>query len=143
MIDDRLPPTYLSADEVRAGIERLEQDMSGGQRILDCSATLKRLEGDSELFQDLLGFFYADAPQHVAGIRAAIRSGDAAALRRSAHALKGLVSNFNAWPTIERAAELEQLGTDGDLAEAAKVVPLLDQEFDRLRRALAEHFPSQ
>lgn len=135
-----LDPNYMSADEVHQGLDHLEQSFGPEQRIVDCRSALKRLEGDCELFQDLLGFYFSDAPKHVANIRAAVEAEDAEALRRAAHTLKGLVSNFDARTTMELAAALEDLGRDGNVAEARKRVPALEHQIDRLTAALAESF---
>jgi two-component system, sensor histidine kinase and response regulator len=67
---------------------------------------------------------------------AALEAGDAVALRRSAHALKGTISNFPAGPASALAARMERLGQEGDLDAARDGRAALEHEIDRLRAVL-------
>jgi two-component system, sensor histidine kinase and response regulator len=84
---------------------------------LDRKAILVRLQGDEELFRDLVNLFAADTPQLICEARHALACGDANTLQRAAHTIKGSVSNFGAEPAVEAAWRLEQLGQSGNLSE--------------------------
>ena len=69
-------------------------------------------------------------------IRTAIEAQDPNALKRAAHALKGTISNFPTGPARGAAATMEGIGFDGDLDAARQMLPLLEQEVERLRMVL-------
>ena len=56
---------------------------------LDYRAALQRFGGDEELFADVAGVFRADAPRLLGELRHAVAAGDAPAVQRTAHGLKG------------------------------------------------------
>ena len=106
--------------------------------VLDCRVTLDRLDGDLELFGDLLGFYFRDSPALLSEIERAIAAGDATAVRHWAHRLKGLICNFEARLAVHSAAELEQMGLSGQLAyaRAGAVFQRLQTEMEDLTTQL-------
>ena len=82
-------------------------DPASELRALDRSLALSRVGGDVELLQEIAQLFLEDAPNMLAAIDLALRSGDAHALERAAHSLKGSVSNFGAQCAYEAAFSLE------------------------------------
>lgn len=107
------------------------------QRIVfDREAALAAVEGDLELMEELVELFLTDAPGLIEEIRRSVGEGDAAALRQSAHTLKGAVSNFHGQATVEAAFRLEIMGRDGDLGEAERALERLVDEFDQLKAEL-------
>ena len=72
----------------------------------------------------------------MAEVRRARDAGDAAALGRAAHTLKGMISNFCS-PTAQASAfAVEQIGTEGDLSSAPEAVTALESHLDVLSAAL-------
>jgi HPt (histidine-containing phosphotransfer) domain-containing protein len=86
---------------------------------LDREAILARLQGDEELFRELVALFMSDTPSLLKEARKALASGDADTLQRTAHTIKGSVSNFGGGPAVEAAWLLEQIGRAGDLTGGA------------------------
>ena len=105
--------------------------------IFDQQATLARVQGDREVLQEVIQLFYAETPELLAAIRAAITRGDGQALQRAAHALKGTVRSFGAQAAGDAALRLEVMGRDGDLTQAALACTVLGQEVANLEQALA------
>jgi two-component system sensor histidine kinase/response regulator len=133
----RLSPEAL--DEV---VNRLEQQVdAGAERIVNCRSALDRLDNDAELFQDLLGFFFADSPQLLAAARASISQGNADVLHRSAHRLKGLLGNFDAVRAVEAATRLETMGREGTLGDAGEACDKLDREMQQVTTLLRAFCP--
>jgi PAS domain S-box-containing protein len=97
---------------------------------------LAGLGGDRALAGKLVEIFLEQSPGMLANVRAAIEAGDGEALRRAAHALRGMVSNFPLGPARGAAARMETIGFDSDLAAAHEALPLLEQEIARLRDLL-------
>jgi two-component system sensor histidine kinase/response regulator len=104
---------------------------------LDRRAALKQLGGDEELFAEIAGLFAADAPGLLDAVRAGVDAGDAGAVKRAAHTLKGSSGCVGGTHVAAAAARLEALGTAGDLTDAAASVETLSSELTRLLGALA------
>jgi two-component system, sensor histidine kinase and response regulator len=105
----------------------------------DRAVGLERLGGDEELFAEVVGVFLGDAPKLMAELRRAVTAGDAPAVQRAAHGLKGAAGYVGGAPTAVAAAELEKVGASGDLADAPQTLDRLTTEVDRLTAALAQH----
>ncbi|MCB1164309.1 response regulator [bacterium] len=105
--------------------------------VFDRAAALDRVAGDIELLIELAGMFMEDVPNMLAEIESAVRNGDSDGLRKSAHTLKGAVSNFSAQNAQDAAWALEQIGRSGDLSEAVGAYNLLRQEIERLQPLLS------
>jgi HPt (histidine-containing phosphotransfer) domain-containing protein len=110
-----------------------------GQAVaFDREAALAAVDGDLELMAELAELFLSDAPGLVEEIRCSVRQGDAQALRRSAHTLKGAASNFRAQATVQAALRLECMGRDQDLADAEQALERLLHELDYLNPQLTK-----
>lgn len=104
--------------------------------IINVSALMDRLEGDRDLLKELAGLYLEDEQSLIDQISAALKDGQADALRRSAHTLKGSVGNFCAPAAHASAAALEAAGRDGRLEEAPALFERLVTDLDRFRAAL-------
>jgi HPt (histidine-containing phosphotransfer) domain-containing protein len=91
---------------------------------------------DVDLFREMVGFFREDAPQYLAEIQAARKSGDFGAVKRAAHTLKGLVLNFGAVRATSAAMALELLAASA-LTEPAEQVNF-QAATEELEAAIAE-----
>jgi PAS domain S-box-containing protein len=106
----------------------------GGE--LDFDSAVTRVGGDMDLFREIAEVFLGDCPNQLARIASAIENGDADALRSSAHSLKGAVGNFGADAAWETALQLEEIGKEGRLEEAALVHDDLKRTVEQLVTAL-------
>jgi HPt (histidine-containing phosphotransfer) domain-containing protein len=95
-------------------------------RTFDEDELLERVDNDWEFLGETVHMLSADAPRLITEIRRATESGDAPAVARAAHALKGMISNFCSPATQASALELEQIGKAGDLAPAADALAALE-----------------
>lgn len=100
------------------------------------AAFLAGLGDDVELARRLVEIFVGQSKTLMDQVRAAIEAGDAEALRRAAHALKGTISNFPPGPARLVASRMETLGFDKDLVGARAALPELEREVQRLRELL-------
>lgn len=96
--------------------------------VIDHAALLEGVDGNRRLLHELVRLFLADCPQRLAKIKEAIRRGDAEALGRAAHALKGSVGNFAAKNAFAAAQRLEIMSRDGDLDTAGEACLTLESE---------------
>ncbi len=76
---------------------------------------LERFLGDRELLSSVAQTFVARVPVLLGELDVAVTRGDADAVQRTAHTLKGSAGNFGHGPSFAAAAELERLGRSGDL----------------------------
>jgi HPt (histidine-containing phosphotransfer) domain-containing protein len=70
-------------------------------------------------------------------IRQAVAAGDAAALRRAAHALKGSMLFLGAGRPSERARALETMATGGDLSRAGDALASLEEQMASVMTSLS------
>ena len=108
-----------------------------GAGAIDRRALLRRFAGDEVLLDEVVGVFLAERLQAMRAVREALDRGDGRALERSAHTLKGSIGNFTAGAAFEAALRLETLGRAGDLPGAEAAWPALQDEIERLSKALA------
>lgn len=97
--------------------------------------------GDEEFLTELLNDFLTQTPELIAQVEDAVGQGDADALGRAAHTLKGSARSVGADEFAAIAFELERAGKQGDLACAPEALQRLQaywqQLADYLRRRAA------
>lgn len=113
--------------------------MQERQEAVDFAAVLERLGGDRELLKELVALYFDDEDRLLNEMNQAMEAGDAGALGRSAHTLKGAVSNFCAEGAHAAAQALESAGREGRLDEARRLLAALRGELALVRADLARH----
>ena len=103
----------------------------------DYEAAFARAGGDSQLLAEIASMFLDQSTRMIDELQDALRAGDAQALVRASHAIKGSVGNFSAHPTMEVALRLEGHAQNGNFRAAGETFEALRWEIDRLRRALS------
>jgi len=111
-----------------------EADQADG--AIDHTALLAGVDGNRRVLRELVRLFLADCPRRLAEIKEAIRRGDAGALGRAAHALKGSVGNFAAKSAFAAAQRLEIMSRDIDLDNVGKACVTLESELALLSEEL-------
>jgi PAS domain S-box-containing protein len=111
-----------------------EADQADG--AIDHTALLAGFNGNRRVLRKLVRLFLADCPRRLAEIKEAIRRGDAGALGRAAHALKGSVGNFAAKNAFAAAQRLEIMSRDIDLDNVGKACVTLESELAPLSEEL-------
>lgn len=107
-------------------------------QVLDRAALLERVEGDPALLAEMVQLFSQDSLRLLAAIREGLERNDARAVERSAHTLKGALSNLAAPTATAAALRLEKMGREADLTAAKEGCSALEREIERLKPALAE-----
>lgn len=103
---------------------------------LDWSEALQAVGGDEELLRHVVSTILEETPRLVEAIRQAIQNRDLAALRLSAHTLKGSIRFFAGSRAYATAFEIERLGQMGNLDGAESLFPALQSELAQLAPAL-------
>ena len=107
----------------------------------DRIAALMELDQDgqgSRLLTRLAAAFLAGAPADLAGLRAAVERGDAAAVGGVAHHLKGAAATLGSGAVVDLCEDLELLAGADALGSAGDLLGRLEAELDRVRDALAD-----
>jgi two-component system, sensor histidine kinase and response regulator len=92
--------------------------------VCDLETALAHLDGDRELFSEMIALFLEEYPLSLAKMNQAIAANDPQSLTYSANALRGALSHFHATGAMALTLHLEQCGRKGDLSQ---VTPLLTQ----------------
>jgi two-component system, sensor histidine kinase and response regulator len=106
------------------------------QILLDRQVALTRVGGDLELLREIAALFLETYPEALHELHCAVDSGDAKALERSAHGLKGSVSNFGAAAAVEAAKNLEDLGRAHRMETVADGLRNLERALEALHPEL-------
>jgi two-component system, sensor histidine kinase and response regulator len=110
----------------------------GPEEPIDRVTLLERVEGDQQLLTEMIHRFQQDAPKLLAAMRDALRRGDMVVLERSAHSLKGAVSNLSAKAAAGAALRLERDAKYNDPKSAKVSFVEVEQTLNLLFPALAD-----
>ncbi|BCW97153.1 MAG: Hpt domain-containing protein [Fimbriimonadales bacterium] len=94
--------------------------------------------GDSEFIAEILDDFVSQTPELMEQIAIALAQGDAAAVGRAAHTLKGSARAVGADAFAAIAFELEQAGKQGNLTDAPEAMHRLQDYWQSLEAYLHE-----
>ena len=106
------------------------------QSLWDAAGTLKRLGGDANLLHEVVEIFVDQAPRQLQVLRLALEQGDAEAVERTAHSLKGELGYLGVSGVSQKARELEEMGGKRDLEKAAGTFMVFDQEISALLESM-------
>jgi two-component system, sensor histidine kinase and response regulator len=101
-------------------------------------AGLRGLQGEEEtdIVAELAGVFLNDARSGLDEVGEALLKGDAAAVERVAHKLKGGSGSMGARGMVGLCAQLEVAGASGDLSRRPALLQRIRHELERVDRAL-------
>jgi len=108
-----------------------------GKEIFDKKILLSRLDGDEEIFREIVQAFLEDTPLQMEKLKQALQEGNIVGVERQAHLLKGAAMNMGGKEMQTVAWEMEVVARDGDLSRARSLVEKLDPAFERLKGALS------
>src|SRR5205814_1158394 len=105
-------------------------------QTFDETELLERVDGDVAFLADTVQMLETDGRSLMAQVKASVTAGDTPAVGRTAHTLKGMISNFCA-PTVHGLVlEVEKAAKAGDRdtasAAAARLEPDLEALIDEL-----------
>jgi CheY-like chemotaxis protein/HPt (histidine-containing phosphotransfer) domain-containing protein len=103
-------------------------------KLFDRTALLQRLEGDTELLDEVLEIFLDDCPPMLEKIRRAAAGHDAKALLFPAHALKGAAANVCASRIHAAALKLELMAREDRVVDVEAQVAALEEEIGGFSR---------
>jgi two-component system sensor histidine kinase/response regulator len=109
-----------------------------GASVAISETLLARAGGSHEVLREIIGLFLEDSPKLLEDIRTALANGDAQAVYRAAHTLKGSAGNFDAHDTVAILQRLEARAREGNLESARTVFASLEVQAKVLLASLAQ-----
>ena len=100
---------------------------------MDFASALENLDGDRDLFDEVLSTFLSHAPQTIRELEQSIAETNLSTLQIAAHGLKGAASTICAESVRRLASELESLATPAALSDAEATLSALKHELTCLR----------
>ncbi|MCP4218423.1 MAG: Hpt domain-containing protein, partial [bacterium] len=101
---------------------------------LNKEEAIKRLAGDTELFEQFCGMFADEIPQLRSKFEETLLEGDFEKLRKQAHYLKGSAAMIGAEHVTHYAAALELSARDSkDIREVQRLYQLMAAQLDKLQ----------
>jgi two-component system, sensor histidine kinase and response regulator len=97
---------------------------------------LARIGGDEELLHEMCHIFLEESPKLLQKLQQAVGDGNAEAVMRAAHSLKGESSYLGASRTSVAARQLEEMGRNQDLSRASAALVVLEREMADLHHDL-------
>jgi len=100
--------------------------------IWDMAASLKHLDNDAELLQEMIDLFIEDSPNRLSDLESALAADDLEALADAAHAIKGMAGHFFAVRLTALAVDLEQSARQANAADFEQMVKAVKAAVDEL-----------
>ncbi|MDQ6801601.1 MAG: response regulator [Acidobacteriota bacterium] len=120
---------------------RLAAVLRGQSPEPDGDTILEAVGGNVKLLARVRDAFTSQSPRLIDAMRDAIAQRNADILYRSAHTLKGAISNFGMGEALDAAIQIERAGRDADFARASTLLPTLEAAVreleDRMSATLA------
>jgi HPt (histidine-containing phosphotransfer) domain-containing protein len=110
--------------------------------VWDEAATLKRVDGDVDLLEELKALFAIEAPKLLAALDYPDGTPKDAAISQAiavtAHTLKGMAGNFYAKPLVEVCMQVERKGrSDEGISYDDPLIQQMREELERVTQALS------
>lgn len=121
------PPESAAGPAAAAGAPPLRYEEAVGE-----------FGGNRPLLDQALGQFVQTVETQAGAVREALQRGDRETVRREAHRIRGGAANLTAYPLAAVAGRLEGLAAQGDPADALRTWDDFENEFQRLKRYLAD-----
>ena len=134
-----LPPHFVERGGAHDGEDTRPQALPDTrEKLLDQGAldNIRAVDEDGSVLAEVIQMFLDEAPQHLAGMRSALATGQGVALGNVAHALKSASLNVGAKALGELCRRLERQGKAGDLSDAGDVVAAIEAMMERVQPAL-------
>jgi PAS domain S-box-containing protein len=105
-------------------------------KYYDKKAILDRIDGDIDLFRQLIALFVQEVPNQIKQIKLAIKENNPERITLYAHTIKGSAYNIRAMELKQIAFDIERAGKSSDIHLAASKIQALEHTFDKLNDEL-------
>lgn len=101
--------------------------------LQDRDKALSRMNGNLEIYEEILKLLVATVPAKLAELKVAQRAADMETVERVAHSIKGGAASVGATQLQHSALALEEAATDQSGADVPRRMTRLLEDFERLR----------
>lgn len=112
--------------------------MGSATHVIDEGELMERIGGDTALLGRVLKLYRETAPTMFQELRNALAAGDAKAVWRNGHSLKGVMGNLSAGRATAIAHQIELAGSAQSLGAAESLVHALEDELRQVRSAMTD-----
>lgn len=106
--------------------------------IFDRMALKELLDGDEDLFKEIIEDFMNDLPLQIKLLKEALAENNEEMVRQKAHTIKGASASIRAWAINGLALNLENAAKKGDLTRVRALVEKLEDEVEYLFGILSD-----
>ncbi len=138
----------IRANELASAIELVVQETSyaqpqpaedgeppasgDGNGLFDLQVALESVDGDRDLLREVATAFIEECPRHQQELRAAWTAGDVKTVGRLGHLIRGACRTFGADTVRQKAQQIEELASTGQLSAPIEIVDDLDAALEAL-----------
>ena len=131
----------ITKPATQATLGAVIREMTGAMRSSDgvpgpVDGILDAVGGNVRLLARVRDAFAMQTPRLMAELHEAIAARDGEALFKTAHTLKGAISNFDVPSAIATTSQIERAGTTGDFARASELLPELEAAIRELQERI-------
>jgi len=112
--------------------ESLQKEDASKESPVDIKSAMARFDNDTEFFKTMLNEFLGYAPDQIKALEEAVKSGDADAVQKHAHSIKGAAGNLSADRVYSVAKNIEDMGLSGDISGVLHLVEDLKHEIMKI-----------
>lgn len=105
--------------------------------IINKNSLSERLDGDFELFKELSELFIQESVNLLDAVEKAVKTKNGEKIGKTAHTIKGAISNFSADKAFNSALDLERLGKNNELDKVETAFKNLKKEIKQMQKALS------
>ncbi|MCC6932297.1 MAG: Hpt domain-containing protein [Deltaproteobacteria bacterium] len=104
--------------------------------MVDKDIVMERLDGDGELYDELVEIYFSDVPMQYKIMQDSFYSDDRKTLERQAHSMKSASANIGAERLRAVVFKLEKTALDGEKTEIAALIEQFNEEYLLLEKHL-------
>ncbi|MBD3170826.1 MAG: PAS domain S-box protein [candidate division Zixibacteria bacterium] len=123
-------PAFDTAPE-KQGVEPCPSS-SGNSPAININELLDRVDGDIQVFQEVVEVFVDDCHKNLGILEKAIVDNDARSVEEISHAIKGALGNLGAKTAVDLSISLENAGKNNTLQDAEAAFANLKREIDKI-----------
>lgn len=101
--------------------QKVEGNMSNELKVFDLSDAKARVDGDKDLFYELIEVFFAEFEKNNKELDMAISNAEYKKINELAHSMKGALANLSACQAADIAKKLEVIGKNQQIDQAREV----------------------
>lgn len=114
-----------------------------GLPVFDYDDFLERVDGDIDLLKEVIEIFLEDSPNLMTALRSAIRIGEAEAIEKAAHTLKGAAANISAKRLQQLSHAMQEMIKKSQVSQMERLFGDMETHYEVLDRVLRSHLSTE